>query len=396
MTLFYPLLVHAWSGLVLAAAVALVGIVIVLLARVVRVRALRFVVRGVGYLVGFAALLMAVAAGLATTRITRAAGAVPPPGKLVDVGGYRLHILGEGDARGGPSLVWIPGGHAQGLAMYHLHKAMRGETRSILFDRQGMGWSDVGPLPASTHREAQALGALLRGAGEKGPFIVIGHSYGGLLAANFARRFPREIAAVVLLDPTPLDIFAYLPGGGGPNIPSRLVLGSEMAGIQKLFGLWKDPESQAAQRNDALGKLIRTIQGRLADVKPAMDSRSALPAGDWVAASCYREWFDSTLRAEAVVYDGELGDLPLFVVIPDDPLAKEVQPQLGLADRDVERAVRFLEQSRRRYLKASTRSEFIRVPAGSSHNFPYEVPEFVVETVRRVLAPAARQTHQIY
>jgi hypothetical protein len=154
----------------------------------------------------------------------------------------------------------------------------------------------------------------------------------------------------------------------------------------KLFGVWRDPTAGLAARNDDLGKLIRTIGMRLADVQPALVARSASPRGDWAAAAVVSEWFDPRLVAELTVYDGELGDLPVVLVIPDDPVAGEIQAQLGMSGHDVGRAVNFLKRSRLRYLATSSRSELVRAPSGTGHNFPYQVPEFVVETVRRVVS----------
>lgn len=384
MNTIYALLTHAWGGLVIAGVVAAAGWLMARAARWIGRRRLRFV----GYLVVAFAFLLATGSLLATVRIQRAEAGHPPMGALVDVGGYRLHVLAEGDARGGPTVVWIGGGHAAGLSMHHLHKAMRSETRSILFDRPGTGWSDTGPFPASTRREAEELRTLLENSGERGPFVVVGHSYGGLLAVNYARRYPQTTAAVVLLDPTPPDVFTYLPGGGGPAIPAGLVRASQMAGLMKLFGLWRDPTAALAKRNDDLGKLIRTIGERLAEVQPALDARNASPRSDWVAASVFSEWFDPRLIAELVVYDGELGELPVTLVIPDDPVAAEVQAQLGIPGHEIARTVGFLKRSRLRYLATSSRSELLRAPSGTGHNFPYQVPEFVVETVRRVVASA--------
>lgn len=376
------LLAHSWAGLLIAGLVAAAGWLIARSARWVGRPRVRFL----GYLVLALAALLAAGSLVAIVWIHRGETGRPPMGELVDVGGYRLHVLAEGDARGGPTVVWIGGGHAAGLSMYHLHKAMQGETRSILFDRPGTGWSDTGPFPASTRREAEELRTLLEGSGERGPFVMVGHSYGGLLAANYARRYPQTTAGVVLLDPTPPDVFTYLPGGGGPAIPAGLVRASQMTGLMKLFGLWRDPTAALAKRDDNLGKLIRTIDERLAEVRPALDARSASPRGDWVAASVFSEWFDPRLVAELSVYDGELGDLPLSLVIPDDPVAEEVQAQLGIPGHEIARAVGFLKRSRLRYLATSSRSELVRAPSGTGHNFPYQVPEFVVETVRRVLA----------
>lgn len=382
MNTIYALLSQSWAGLVIAALVAAAGWLVTRGARRVGLPRLRLA----GYLAFALAVLLAAGSLLAIVRVQRAQVGHPPVGTLVDVGGYRLHVLAEGDPRGGPTVVWIGGGHAAGLSMHHLHKAMRNETRSILFDRPGTGWSDTGPMPASTAREAHELRTLLERTGERGPFVVVGHSYGGLLAANYARRFPQTTAAVVLLDPTPPDVFSYLPGGGGPAIPAGLVRASRMTGLMKVFGLWRDPTAALSARNDDLGKLIRTIREQLADVQPAIDARNASPRGDWVAASVFGEWLDPRLVAELVVYDGELGDVPVTLVIPDDPVAEEIQAQLAIPGHEIARAVSFLKRSRLRYLATSTRSALVRAPSGTGHNFPYQAPEFVVETVRHVLA----------
>ncbi len=380
MNAIYALLSHYWSGLVIAAIVGVFGMA---LTRIKRRRIVRFA----GYAVCLLALLSMAGSIAAIVRIRRAEKGHPPMGRLVDVGGYRLNILAEGDARGGPALVWIAGGHAQGLSMYHLHKAMRSETRSIIFDRPGMGWSDTGPLPNSTKKEAEELNRLLDNAGEKGPFIMIGHSYGGLLAANYARRYQKKTAALILLDPTPPDVFTYLPGGTGPNIPGGLVRGSQISGLMKLFGLWSDPEEMLMKREDELGKLMRTIAERLADVRPAIKASNISPAGDWVSASLFSEWFDPKLVAELIVYDGELGEMPVYLITPEnDTTPQSIEQQLGIKGDDLARALNFLKRARMRYLGISSKSELIHTPAGTSHNYPYEVPEFVLEHVRNVLA----------
>jgi pimeloyl-ACP methyl ester carboxylesterase len=77
-----------------------------------------------------------------------------------------VHVLAEGQARDGrPPVVWFAGGHAGGFAMHHLHRAFRGETRSILIDRPGTGWSDAGPFPRTTAREADEMVLALERAG---------------------------------------------------------------------------------------------------------------------------------------------------------------------------------------------------------------------------------------
>ena len=213
-------------------------------------------------LIGVVLTAMGIKGGLDQQR---AMGAVPPPGKLVDVGGYRLHLLAEGNARGGATVVWIPGAHEQGNALYHLHRAMRGETRSILFDRAGTGWSDPGPFPRRTRVEAEELEALLRRAGEPGPFVLVGHSYGGLLAANYARRYPARTAAVVLLDATPPDAFVYAPVFGAAAAHG-LVTQGRLMGLRSAFGLW----APRPRPGPDAPPFVRARDTLLADVREAM------------------------------------------------------------------------------------------------------------------------------
>lgn len=374
----YEFLAHPASGILIAG--------LVLVAAALAYRWQRLVAYGAGVL----GLILLAGAALGYFRTQQAAGRNRPQGKLVDAGGYKIHLLAEGEAKGGPVLVWLSGGHGPGLALYHLHKALRGETRSILVDRPGTGASDPGPFPRTTAREAEEVRTALANAGETGPYLVIGHSYGGLLAANFARRYRDQTAAVVLLDPTPPDVFLYLPGGGGPAIPAGIVRASERQGLAKLFGLWSPPPRTEPQGDSEDARVVRAIQKQLADVRDAMDAGAAAPAADWTTASIFREWQDPKHVADLMVYDGELGDLPLYLVTPAGNDPATIEQQLGLHGEDLTRAVGFLQRARLRYRNASAKSEWIQTPAGTGHNFPYEAPEFTVETVRTALAKARK------
>ena len=165
---------------------------------------------------------------------------LPPPGKLYDVGGYRMHLQAAGESRPNekgvrsPTLVWIPGGYGEGSALHHLHTAMAKETRSILYDRAGTGWSDVGPWPRSLANDVSELARLFDAAGEPGPFVFVGHSWGGLLSVNYAAAHKDQVAGLVLLEATPAVNLTSPMGADG----LRQYAGS-MRGLSelKLFGL---------------------------------------------------------------------------------------------------------------------------------------------------------------
>jgi pimeloyl-ACP methyl ester carboxylesterase len=387
----YALLSHSWSGLLIAVLVGGLGCLVVRLAHWLTLRWIRFI----GYATYGLAVLLAIGSVVGIVRSASASSRYPPMGKLVDVGGYRMNILAEGDAHGGPTLVWITGGHDTGISLYHLHKVMRNETRSILFDRPGTGWSDTGPFPRTTAREAEELDTLLTKAGERGPFILLGHSYGGLLAANYARRHPERTAALVLLDATPPDSFFYSPGGRGWDAPVGMVRGFQIEGWMKLFGIWKYPYGGAPTGNAEMDKLIRIMNERLTDILGQLEAVRSRPDAGWTSASIFSEWFDAKSVSELVVYDGELGNLPVYNVHPADSGPPQAMGKaLGISGKELDRFMRFMQHVRNRYMSISTKSVLIHTPAGTGHLFPYETPDSVLEVARRALAESRQANNQ--
>lgn len=389
LTPFYPLLSHPWGGIVIGLVVAAIGTILLTASRRARSRHLAGgarLARVAGLLVGAFSVVVVAAAAASMIEVRRLASEHPSPGAMVDVGGYRMHILAEGDPRDGPTVIWIPGGHAQGLALYHLHAALRAETRSILFDRPGMGWSDPGPFPRRTATEAIELAILLEEAGEEGPFVLAGHSYGGLLAANYARRYPERTAAVILLDASPPDAFIYAAAYGALALEG-LVRDAERQGLDKIFGGWTNPELALAETETEIGEVLRKQSRLLAEVGEAMAANARRPASSFATASIFQEFNAanvSALAPDMVVYDGELGDMPTLVVIPNESAAGIIEP-LGMDEAATTRAINFFERVRVRYLEVSNDARLIHTPPGTGHNYPYETPKFVVEVVRGLL-----------
>ncbi len=125
--------------------------------------------------------------------------AYPPPGQMVDVGGYRLHINCVGT--GSPTVV-IEAGQGDWSASWS--NAVQPEaartTRVCTYDRAGYGWSEPGPLPRTAEHIAHELHTLLHTAGVPGPYVLAGHSLGGLPVRVFAHDYAAEVAGVVLID----------------------------------------------------------------------------------------------------------------------------------------------------------------------------------------------------
>lgn len=380
---------HDWAGLVLASVVASLGISSV---RVTRAKGAPRAT-AIGYAVLGIAGLLALGSIYHLIYVARVRSQYAPPGTLVDIGGYRLHVLAEGDARGKPTIVWMPGSHGGGFYVHHLHRMFRGEARSILIDRPGSGWSDIGPFPRTSAVESVEVIAALEKSGENGPFVLVGHSLGGLLVANIARRRPDLIAGIVLLDATPPDTINYAP----PNPMLTRRRGPALwSATKRLFGLHPvmqpqpNPNPDMRRLDDIIAKQLGAAQEQVQAIEGA--GTRAICAG----ASIFDELSPGGLGWHTSVYDGDLGNLPLFLVAPRDLNESEalmVAQLMGARPDanssaygvDTTRLLRFYARSRERYLAASSRSERIYSPAGTGHNFPYEAPETVVDAVRRML-----------
>ena len=122
-----------------------------------------------------------------------------PPGKLVDVGGYRLHISCAGGGSG-PTVVLEYGHQASYLDWYLVQPEIASFARVCFYDRAGYGWSDPSPQPRVPSVMAEELRRLLHAAGEKPPYILVAHSFGSFNAVVFTHKFPEEVLGLVLVD----------------------------------------------------------------------------------------------------------------------------------------------------------------------------------------------------
>jgi pimeloyl-ACP methyl ester carboxylesterase len=169
------------------------------------------------------------------------ARAYPPPGQMVDVGGYQLHIHCVGT--GTPTVV-IDAGLGDWSASWSnaVQPQAATTTRVCTYDRAGMGYSEPGPLPRTAARFAEELHTLLQRADIPGPYVPVGHSSGGLTARVFAAAYPAEVVGVVLIDSvTPgQNAQAEAPTSAGwlsiATLPARIGLPRLLAGPLDLKG----------------------------------------------------------------------------------------------------------------------------------------------------------------
>lgn len=145
--------------------------------------------------------IAALGGGCATVRDAVHATAGPAQGQRLDVGGHRLYLHCTGS--GSPTVVLEPGAGETSSAFALIAPAVARDTRVCVYDRAGRGWSDAAStIPQDAAQIVADLHALLQRGGAPGPYVLAGHSFGGLYVLTFAARHPEEVAGLVLVDST--------------------------------------------------------------------------------------------------------------------------------------------------------------------------------------------------
>jgi pimeloyl-ACP methyl ester carboxylesterase len=214
----------------------------------------------------------------------------PPPGEMVDVGGYSLHINCVG--RGSPTVV-LDGGTGEMSANWVLvQREVSRTTRVCSYDRAGIGWSEQGPEPRDAQQITDELHALLNGAGIEGPYVLVGHSFGGLYMQTYTARYPDEVAGMSLIESSHPQQFGYRSVARGSYEPPKRVstVASVLARIGavrllcKLFPAPPDLPPQQRAQIDALSPSTQQVSTTALELRAALQTvtqtRSLRSLGD--------------------------------------------------------------------------------------------------------------------
>lgn len=291
---------------------------------------------------------------------------VPPPGKLIDIGGRRLHIFCEGT--GTPTVVLDSGRGVNWADWQKVQPAISRFTRVCVYDRAGYGWSDPGPEPRTALAVTEDLHTLITRAGIPRPFVLVGHSFSGLTGRLYAARYPGELAGLVLVDPNHEDDDAVRAAMPQPATGwrARAVWQLDRAGLTPAF-----------RRFVYRGRHLRGLwTGNAAGCPPqsagAMHVRCILASSEREYAAEKSERDSRGLSESQVRDSGKLGDLPLMVI------SGAGQKNFGghLA-------------AHARIARLSTRGEHILADK-SGHWVQLDQPELVNQAIHRMVL-AARQ-----
>jgi pimeloyl-ACP methyl ester carboxylesterase len=292
-----------------------------------------------------AAVMISVGAVYESVSESNDARAYPPPGKLVDVGGYRLHINCTG--AGSPTVVIETGWGDSSSSWGWVQPAVAKTTRVCTYDRAGVGWSEVSPEPRTAREFAKELHTLLANANEHSPYVLVGHSLGGYTMRVFAHDYSAQVVGLVFVDPQNISITnvvapnpAPKPGTNSfPMLMARIgivrLLAVPLGSVQDL----PEKDKQADTANAVSPRSVQTF----------LDEGMGMSEG--------------VAQARAVK---SLGKLPIIVL----SRGKEM---------DIESAA-----SQARYLKLSTNSLHL-VADQSDHRIMIEQPKAVVDAINNMI-----------
>jgi pimeloyl-ACP methyl ester carboxylesterase len=202
--------------------------------------------------------LASIGGGYETVRAATDTTAYPMPGQLIDVGGHRLHLSCTGS--GSPTVVLEPGAGATSAVLGWVTPAVARDTRVCVYDRAGRGWSDPADTAQDGAQIATDLHTLLQRGNVPGPYVLAGHSFGGLYTLAFAARHPDDVAGMVLVDST-APASAAKPGATSPgDRGSYDILGrvSALASVSARLGLGRLYGANASQVRSTIDEYIQT------------------------------------------------------------------------------------------------------------------------------------------
>jgi pimeloyl-ACP methyl ester carboxylesterase len=277
-----------------------------------------------------------------------------PPGQWTDINYYSLHIYCTGE--GSPTVILEAGLNDFYVTWAKVQPEIAKSTRVCSYDRAGLGWSQASPKPRTTEVMAEELHTILRNTGIEGPYIMVGHSFGGIVVRSFAMQYPAEVAGMVLVDSAHEQQISRLP-----------ILNDSADEIIAQFRTFS----------------LLSSSGLMA-ISPGLIPNRGFPEGayqQYQAVLATTDYFDGALAETTTFYSGSpqswptsLGDLPLIVLrhgIPDVTSASESEQ------------IRFEREwtAMQDELATLSSSSSQIIAERSGHYIQLDQPELVIETI---------------
>lgn len=296
--------------------------------------------------------------------------------ELVDIGGGR-HLNMRCAGQGSPAVILESGAIADSMTWYKVQPIVAKSTRVCSYDRAGYGFSDGGPLPRDIKASADDLHALLVAAHVETPVVLVGHSLGTNIVRRYADVYPKDVAAIVLLDPPAQNVAEFSPAWQKVEDEGRA------SGLTQIRACAKAAESgtldhPTPETNDCL----HGPNPEFSDALNAAQRATKLKPAFWQTLLSVQET-NGDLFKQPVPTSEKHGAIPLLILAPDSTNA-EAPP----ADRKALDAAS--SKTHRLIAATSTRGKIVPV-AHSTHDVQFDQPAAVTAAINEVLGDLKRK-----
>lgn len=314
---------------------------------------------------------------LSTITVYSQTKAYPAPGKLVDIGGYQIHLLTAGEEKQGPTVVFFHGAGDIALHWNLVLPRIGKFARAVAVDHAGEGWSDHGHGLALNQQAYDTYQALKKG-GYKAPYVLVGHSLGGITANLFASKYNEEVVGVVMVDATHPDVVLKIFNKDRKKMERkrmRLTADQPLKAVDTSHITEpKETKSFQGKRNfgDKLDKFSEEDKGRF----------------NWI----YNERPFTYVKGQSNTYEAEimqdmylnkekytLGSIPLIVISGGNKRIPEGDENWSSAQ-----LVAHSKKLQKDLLKLSTNSSQI-IAQKSGHNVHIDQPKLVAKAIKKLI-----------
>ncbi|WP_433744501.1 alpha/beta fold hydrolase [Paenibacillus amylolyticus] len=287
----------------------------------------------------------------------------PPPGTLVQVGGYQLHIHKQGS--GSPTILMEAGSGETSLSWRDIPTELAKHATVVTYDRAGYAWSESASTERTGANIVQDLHAALMKENIRGPYVMVGHSLGGMYARLFAQTYTSEIQSLVLIDARPEDdeqntkaLLEQAQFQGNP--PAFLLSLLKVSGTFRLFPDFMLDGLVAKQDRDTFVNVIATLSYFHAKEEEALHAHST----------------------EDAIRDQTLGAIPVRIIArgrPQDYASAGIPIEIG------QKLESIWQSGQRKMLNISKDSRLITATR-SGHMVIHDEPELVVKTIIELMS----------
>jgi pimeloyl-ACP methyl ester carboxylesterase len=304
-----------------------------------------------------------------------------PPGSILRAGNWRIHVNDQGS--GTPAVIFESGIAASSLSWTLVQPAIAKLTRSVSYDRLGLGWSGKCPVPRSLDAMLSEFQEMLAAAAIPPPYILVGHSFGGLLIRAWAARKPETVSALLFVDPVSLEFW----GRCSPEDSRRLSFGVSLARRGSLlarFGVVRLALLVLAAGGRRFPKVVgRAAAGRAAGVLERIVGQiRKLPPEVWPLIRSH--WSRAHSMEALAAYLTCLPEAARRAL--ETPIPAKI-PFLVLSASNATPG----ELAEREGWVAANDHAIHEIVPDTGHWIPIERPDAVIAALKRLLAPTTRE-----